>query len=178
MVSLSFIRRNRRVSLRKSQLFEKDFELITIQEEYSCRDFRPTEGGGGGKIDKNQKRVAPAYDLINQARSSHSLPALNRSELLENLAKIHATHMARELTVTHSVQNATQLKKLLRCVLVGENVQKGTSCQSMHETTMNETTSADHKINRDNILGNGFSECGVATVVGRDCRRYTCQYFR
>lgn len=121
----------------------------------------------------NENSSTTYHLLINQERKLRGLPALYRSEYLDLLARNQANRMAAERNVIHSVQTIEQLHQFLGTNRAGENIQRGNSVIVMHDQTM-----LLHEINRNNILSDLFSECGVGVATGLDGQLYVCQMFR
>ena len=116
----------------------------------------------------------PVYVLINHERQLAGLKALRVSSDLHRLAKEHALRLTRERAVFHSVSTIPELREKLGTQLwVGENVQRGASSWTIHNSVMNECS-----LSRNNILAKEFCEFGVASTRGKDGFLYMCQYFR
>jgi uncharacterized protein YkwD len=178
----SLIRSNKRTYTRRNIHHAL---MTTIPEDQSCREWSLVDEEAvvvpkrrlaieyAKKITRKLESFDMIYALIDNERITHHLPLLNLSEELARLAMVHATHMAQREALFHSVSTLAQLQNKLSSVLVGENVQRGPSCKSMHQTAM-----SDFAVNRNNILGANFTAYGVATVRANDGRLYMCQYFR
>lgn len=186
--------------------FQKDFFLAPVPEEVSCQEwpqsFSATTGGAIKNtpvVVKNLKNSArKIYKFINHERQQHQQQEqhqqlaprprpLQRSKVLERLARLHAQHLADKQTVHHSVSDISHLQSLLRHPKVGENVQRGVSVEQMHSAVMmldqpsaSATASAGPggDVNRENVLDAEFAEIGVAVVLGKDGLLYMCQYFK
>lgn len=120
------------------------------------------------------------HAMINFERTSRRLPPLQRSPVLDHLARGHATFMARECHALHSVACAADLQTKLQSRVVAENILHGQSTlRDMHQAVMNGNNNKKHgSIRRQNILYPRFTEMGCAMAQGTDGKLYVCQLFR
>jgi uncharacterized protein YkwD len=114
------------------------------------------------------------WELVNHERRKHGLPPFRLSRTLNRLSAEHASRMATEGTVYHSVSTIEELKVLLAGMDVAENIQRGDNVNAMHIETMQQRDC----INRYNVLSTYFSEFGYGLAVGKDGKVYCCQLFR
>jgi uncharacterized protein YkwD len=129
--------------------------------------------------------------MVNRARAMAPGVVLNplyRSRYLDFLAQAHAADLAEncELQVVPNLESlllstskkedaVNQNANANAALVVGQNVQRGTSIRQMHESVMN---SSGQDSRRSNILRPTFSEFGMATALGRDGKLYMVQLFR
>ncbi|MEX1026986.1 MAG: CAP domain-containing protein, partial [Candidatus Paceibacterota bacterium] len=105
-------------------------------------------------------------DLANESRAEHDLPALIESEVLAEAARLKAAHMIAEDYFEHvSPDGVTPWYWFdlvgYRYTLAGENLAINfDDSEPLNEAWMNSPA------HRDNILGAGFSEVGIATAEG------------
>jgi uncharacterized protein YkwD len=114
------------------------------------------------------------WELVNRDRRNYGLFPYRLSRTLNRLAAEHASRMAIEGTVYHSVSTIEELKVLLAGRDVAENIQRGDHLREMHIETMQQREC----INRCNVLSTHFSEFGYGLAVGKDGKVYCCQLFR
>ena len=135
------------------------------------------------------RRNPTPHTLVNrerakqQQRSSQQqqqrLRALRRCPLLDDLANSHASCLAKEQVLQHSVQSIAELQSKLCSQHVGENVQKGATVADMHQQAMNHPRhERANNTQRQNILSPNFCEFGVGTALGDDGLLYMVQLFR
>lgn len=143
--------------------------LWSIPEEESCHfDTRQNP------IKMDRSDFISMYEVINYEREHRGLHALQRSALLDRLARAHALKMAELYKVIHSVDSVDDLKRRHRSQHVGENVQCGQSLRYMHDKTMNDF----HSAHRANVLSSQFTEFGIGMARGQDGTIFVCQKFR
>ncbi|GKY98063.1 hypothetical protein MPSEU_000764300 [Mayamaea pseudoterrestris] len=134
--------------------------------------FRSSQRRDSKRRDSSHK--PRSHDLLNKERALHNLPPLTRTTFLDKIAQTHATNLARELVVVHSVSCAAELHvKLQAQTSVAENVQSGVSMEEMHHAIMTQVGSSSY----NNILGQ-FEQVGIGKARGKDGRLYMCQVFR
>jgi uncharacterized protein YkwD len=114
------------------------------------------------------------WELVNRERQAHGLLPFRLSRTLNRLAAQHASRMAKEGTVYHSVSTIDELKVLITGRDVAENIQRGDSVGQMHIETMQQRDC----INQYNVLSTHFSEFGYGLAMGTDEKVYCCQLFR
>jgi uncharacterized protein YkwD len=127
------------------------------------------------------------HRMVNRERAmapGGGLKPLYRSWYMDALAHAHVVDLAEtgELKVVSNLESLlgssssnNKENQNQEQVLVGQNVQRGTSIRQMHESVMN-SSGADSR--RSNILRPTFTEFGMATALGRDGKLYMVQLFR
>ena len=113
--------------------------------------------------------------LVNRERVLAGLPPLQRCVRLDALARQHAAHMARQLTVLSSVGTVTALQDKLRATRVGENVLRGDSIRAVHKEMMHHNN--NNTPCRHNLLATAFTQFGMGTAMGTDGKLYLVQLF-
>ena len=102
--------------------------------------------------------------------------------------------MAQRQELFHSAQSLNDLQDTVLSDKAGENIQRGSSVEEMHEQAMGTTTALSSSIKDSvpqrnksvsanssaakNILGKQFREFGVGTARGSDGKLYMVQLFR
>lgn len=127
-------------------------------------------------IDKVPKLggFASNHVMINRARAFWNVEPLRRSLELDNMARLHAQHMARLQRINHVTNSMESLRQMLNSEHVGENVQRGSTIHEMHIRTIQNQASK----NRKNMQDQDFHEFGIGTAKGSDGKLYLCQLFR
>lgn len=131
---------------------------------------------------------SPNHLMVNRERAMApgGLDPLYRSWYLDALAHAHVVDLAEtcELEVVPNLESllgsssssSNKENQNQEQVLVGQNVQRGTSIRQMHESVMN-SSGVDSR--RSNILRPTFTEFGMATALGRrDGKLYMVQLFQ
>ncbi len=106
--------------------------------------------------------------LVNIERAKQNLPALTPRTDLREVARDHSITMAQESRLHH---NPTFSQQITNWQVVGENVGRGPSVESLHRALMN---SEGH---RANIMHERFTEIGIGVEV-RDGQVWVTQNFR
>ena len=95
--------------------------------------------------------------LTNHERSSRGIRTLRIASDLVSIARRHSEQMASRGTIYHNNNLANEVGG--NWTMLGENVGKGPSVDSIHDAFMN---SPEH---RANILRSGFNQMGIGTAV-------------
>jgi uncharacterized protein YkwD len=180
------------------------FQLMPEEFKQSAAAQRSSRGSNS-----NSRSTTPpsstgyyssAHLLVNMERQRSGgggpLLPLQRSARLDGLAQQHATILAQQGSLHHSVHSLPELKEKLQANNVGENAQRGESIREMHETAMqqqgvtarcdddtkNENGAHQQSSSRvlvDNILSPRFTEIGIGTAVSsKDGKLYMVQLYR
>lgn len=113
-------------------------------------------------------READFIALVNTERAKNDLPALTPVSDIRHVARRHSVKMAQESRLHH---NPTFSQEITNWQVVGENVGRGPSVESLHRALMN---SEGH---RANILHERYTQIGVGVEV-RDGQVWVTQNFR
>ena len=113
-------------------------------------------------------READFIALVNIERAKHNLPALAPVNDIRDVARKHSLKMAQESRLHH---NPTFSQEITNWQVIGENVGRGPSVESLHRALMN---SEGH---RANILHERYTQIGVGVEV-RDGQVWVNQNFR
>jgi len=113
-------------------------------------------------------READFIALVNVERARNDLPALSPRTDIRDVARKHSVKMAQEARLHH---NPTFSQEITNWQVVGENVGRGPSVESLHRALMN---SEGH---RANILHERYTQIGVGVEV-RDGQVWVTQNFR
>ncbi len=113
-------------------------------------------------------READFIALVNIERAKNDLPALTPVSDIREVARTHSVTMAQESRLHH---NPTFSQEITNWQVVGENVGRGPSVESLHRALMN---SEGH---RANILHERYTQIGVGVEV-RDGQVWVTQNFR
>jgi len=159
-------RRNQRFHKRRIQNTFKSLSLPSLKPI-------PEEGADHQEqLDLNRLLL---LELTNQERERQDLHLLRESSHLNELATIHAEHMASQSSISHSVLCVDELKQVLGAAIVGENVQSGSSIARMHWESMDDVDC----VNKRNIVAPYYQEFGCGVAVSKDDGKiYACQLFR
>jgi hypothetical protein len=113
--------------------------------------------------------------MVNEERIKRVIAPLSRLRELDELARIHADAMAKELSLFHSNPNKItgQFNRPFR--RLGENVACGTNIREIHTNMM---TQRKQNSDKYNILHRSYTHMGMATAKGQDGQLYLCQIFR
>jgi Cysteine-rich secretory protein family len=113
--------------------------------------------------------------MVNEERVKRVIAPLSRLRELDELARIHAESMAKDLSLFHSNPNniTEQFQRPFR--RLGENVACGTDIRTIHTNMM---TQKQHTSDKYNVLHRCYTHMGMATAKGSDGQLYLCQIFR
>lgn len=114
--------------------------------------------------------------LVNFERLRYGRAPLKRSVRLDELARRHAEHMARNQVIQSSVNSIGELQAKLGAMLVGENTLRGESIKAMHREIMHSQEVVPTRF-RCNLLASSFSQFGMGTARGDDGKLYLVQLF-
>ena len=125
------------------------------------------------KLPRRGDGFSSNHVMVNDLRKEHHVPPLVRSRELDDFARSHAETMAKNLSLTHSVEETESLQQILGSEFVGENIQRGDSIKGMHSTTVSRRSAQFW-----NLVSGDFTQFGMATARGADGKLYMCQVFR
>jgi Cysteine-rich secretory protein family len=110
--------------------------------------------------------------MVNQERVKCSVSPVSRLQELDEIARFHATAMAREKSLFR--MTPAQLQHCFPRVArrLGVNVAVGESIRDIHESMM--TSRSD----RNNILDRRYTNMGMGTARSSDGELFLCQIFR
>ena len=118
---------------------------------------------------------AALFGLLNQARASEGLPALQRDPALDALARSHAAAMMRARKAAHDVGQGPPSERAdvagVKARRVAENVATAPSVGRLHRVLWN---SPSH---RENMLDASFGRVGVALAIDRTGQIWATQLF-
>jgi uncharacterized protein YkwD len=125
------------------------------------------------QMSKEEKRL---FDLTNQERKKHDLPALKPSPLLFKIARAHSANMAKQHKMDHVLdgkKSADRVKAAgYRYLSTGENIAFGNyPPEKLMEAWMGS------KLHRANILNKKFTEIGLGIVPDKEGVPYFTQLF-
>lgn len=116
--------------------------------------------------------------MVNRAREKQAVPPLNRSSVLDALAREHAETMSAaqrdcgEGRAFHADPTEIQAKLKKPSRRIGSNVAIGESVRHIHQEMMHK------KGDCNNIFDRRYTEMGMGTSLGSDGNIYLCQIFR
>jgi uncharacterized protein YkwD len=113
---------------------------------------------------------ASNHVLINNERTKRTMVPLRRSRTMDEVAREHASQMAKEQSLFHA--DPATLEEKIGAKRVGANVGKGSSVNDIHKYMMTSSVS-----DKNNVIDRRFVSMGVGTAKAADGTLYLCQIF-
>jgi len=115
------------------------------------------------------------HRMVNAARASEGLPALERDVSLDKLALAHVEEMLKANIVGHTLSGGDLRLRIeaagLRTKIAGENLASAKTLENAHRALW---TSPSH---RDNLLRTQFNRIGVAAMRSSDGSVWVTEVF-
>lgn len=146
-----------------------------------CGDEAPTAAkspavSAANSDDKLSADEQAVLDAANAERAKEKLVALKTSAVLMKSARAHATNMAKQKTLSHTLDEKPFAKRMdeagYKSWTAGENIALGQ--RTAKEAVADWMTSPGHKAN---ILSGDFTEIGIGRAFSSDGETYWVQIF-
>ena len=116
---------------------------------------------------------ASNHVMINSERTKRRMVPLKRNRAMDDIARQHASQMAKAQTLFHADQtDLLSNENVAAKTRVGSNVGRGSSVVRIHKQMMNYSVP-----DKNNIIDRRFVSMGVGTAIASDGTLYLCQIF-